>query len=99
MLTASLGASFFGRPIFARRMRRSSSRISARSNQPRSSGGASSGSTHLLAVVRFFVGMPVPHGDDAPSIVACRPNQHDETIAEPTRRDEAPLAVIPSLVG
>lgn len=42
--------------------------------------------------------MPVPHGDDAPSIVPGRPNQHDETIAEPTGRDEARLAVIPSFV-
>jgi hypothetical protein len=54
-------------------------RISARSNQSRSRGGASSGSTRLLAVVRFFVGMPVPHRDDAPRVVARRPNHHDET--------------------
>jgi hypothetical protein len=74
-----LGASFFGRPAFVRRMRRLPWRISARSNQSRSRGGASSGSTLLLAVVRFFVGMPVPHRDDAPRVVARRPNHHDET--------------------
>src|SRR5260370_28010 len=73
MLTASLGASFLGRPIFAGRMTRSPSRISACSNQSRSRGGESSGSTHLLAAIRLFAGMALPHCHDAPSLMSPAP--------------------------
>src|SRR6516164_7253718 len=100
MLTASFGEAFFGRPMaLAGRIKRSPSRISAFWNHSRSRWGASSGSTHLLAIVLFFIGMTVPHGNDAPSAALARsPHYDDKPPVQPSCGDEARLAIIPTLV-
>jgi hypothetical protein len=43
--------------------------------------------------------MTVPHRDYTPTIIAWRPDYDDKTIPQPSRCDEAWLAVIPSLIG
>src|SRR4029077_3358264 len=75
------------------------SRISALSNQSRSRPGASSGSTHVLTKGLFFIGMPIPHRDDAPSADAWRPDDHHKSFTQPSGCDEALLTVISSLTS
>src|SRR5215208_3636269 len=93
--TSFFGASAFGRP---RRISLSPWYRSACSNHSFVNSGASSGSTHLLAPVLFFVGMTVPHRDDVPRIATRCPNDHHHPATERARRDHTMLAIVKTVV-
>ena len=92
MLTASLGAAFFGRP--PRRTSLSLGPSAAFANQSFVNFGASSGSIQVVLEARFFPVKSVPHGDNPPLAVARRPDHHDETFAQEPSGNEARLAIV-----
>src|SRR5690606_29068749 len=73
-------------------------RISARSKNASVSGGASSGSVHVVAPDFFFFGMTVPHRDDVAGLATLRPDHDHHPFVENARCDESRLAIIEPLI-
>ena len=60
--------------------------------------GASSGSVHSAEPAGFFVGMCVPHGNDAARPAARNSDQHHAPSRKVPRRDEAIFAIVAARV-
>src|SRR5258708_5817936 len=51
-----------------------------------------------LPVERFLAVIGVPHRNDAPRIIARRPNYTHQTIAQQAEGPYAPLAIVPAVI-